>query len=564
MPTIPTYYSKGNLPTEGMPRIPGDIGTPVGRALEQAGGQMAQQGFQFLQEEQELKFSSELVDHMTSASEQLHKLKRDTLASPEFLADPEGTAAKFAESTKQLQQEMLGKASSERMQTTLKKHFASEALHAIDQVGTSAIKRRNEIGEGKFQTGLIRIETLMGPEDSTPEQFEKNLGLGQAIIRKFALSGMKPADVAKMEQTWTGKMLTKRAHADIYNNPGKAYQELSENTGYYKYIPDKTSLLEHAQKEMERQETKGRVESERAERDRKIAQVNAIRTDLKTRFPNDFDTQLRLVDDPKIYPDLEEKEREALKSDIRQDVNFSQARAQRVQNQVDESVQATFLKDLVGGNPWTDTVITGSRASSDQQKKMMEASRAYRKHMEQNAGRVYETDKAVEADVIAGIYSGKIKDKTSLLPYLANGLSPDDVTKYAGLIDQTAKDPEHANAMHRAEQLFTDRFGKDDEMKPERARFLIDLETTAKAKGLKGKAIFDEAESQLQMIGKGWFSSGRPKFMIEREQPGLVPIPEGMSMERRRAVTDILRRSGKPTTDAYIDALDKKMQAEGK
>jgi len=227
-------------------------------------------------------------------------------------------------------------------------------------------------------------------------------------------------------------------------------------------------------------------------------------------------------------------------------------------------VQATFLKDLVGGNPWTDTVITGSRASSDQQKKMMEASRAYRKHQEENAGRVYETDKAVEADVIAGIYSGKIKDKTSLLPYLANGLSPDDVTKYAGLIDQTAKDPEHANAMHRAEQLFTDRFGSDDDIKPERASFLIDLEDAAKKKGLRGRAIFDEAESRMKMIGKSWFSRGTPLFMMRRE-PEFVETPvEGMDMNRRKTIIEILQANGKPTTPDYVDALDKRMREQGK
>ncbi len=563
MPTIPMYHSKGNIPTEGMPRIPENIGTPVGRALERGGEQLSSIGFHQLEQQEELKFLSELADVQTEAMERLSGMHRETLNSAEFMAEPEKTAASFAERAKAMQQEYVGRIKNERAAMVFKKQFAQDALRSIDHVANAAVKQQQMAGAGRLEMAVARAGRSADAATSE-EEFQRNVGLGMAFIKQMQLAGAKPAELVKRAEKWRSERVATRVNTELKANPQAVYEKLSG--GGYPYLDqdDRNRLLSRAQLEVEHRTNRDRIERERLDKQAKIEQVNTIRTDLKTRFPNDYDMQLRLVDDPKIYPDLQEKEREALKSDIRQDISFSQARAQRVQNQVDETVQATFLKDMVGGNPWTDTVITGSRASSDQQKKMMEASRAYRKHQEENAGRVYETDKAVEADVIAGIYSGKIKDKTALLPYLANGLSPDDVNKYAGLIDQAAKDPEHASAMHRAEQAFTARFKDHEDYWPELGRFMIDLEDAAKKKNLRGRAIFDEAESQMKMIGKSWFSSGTPLFMMRREDEFVEAPVEGMDMNRRKTIIEILKANGKPVTDEYVDALDKRMREQGK
>lgn len=225
MPTIPTYYSKGNLPTEGMPRIPEGAGGQVGAALARSGEQLAGIGFKRFEEQQELNFISELADKHTEAMERLTTLRRDTLNSPKFYEDPDGAAAEFSNQAKALRDEYLA-GMGNRMSAVFKRQFGGEALSHINHVADAAFKQKQALGEGKFINARIRLGRLAdATQDVTAKM--KYIGLAEAYMTQAEKMGiMKPADREKEMERF------KMDRAEVYyrdmaiNRPDQALSEL--------------------------------------------------------------------------------------------------------------------------------------------------------------------------------------------------------------------------------------------------------------------------------------------------------------------------------------------------
>lgn len=231
MPTIPTYYSKGNLPTEGLPKIPENIGTPVGRALERGGEQMSSLGFQMLKEEQDLKFISELADKHTEAQEKLSTLRRETLNSPDFYADPDTAANNFATKAKELRDSYVSSMSNAKMQAVFKRQFGNEALTSIDHVANAASNQRRLMGEGAFYGAVTRLGT-MADNAATDEEAGKYMGQALGYYDLMEQRGLiKPEAKVKEIEKFKSDRAERRMRALAINQPDVALDVLAGATG---------------------------------------------------------------------------------------------------------------------------------------------------------------------------------------------------------------------------------------------------------------------------------------------------------------------------------------------
>lgn len=230
MARIPQYYSKGGPPTEGLPRIPENIGTAVGRALERGGGQIADEGFRMLKEEQDLKFVSELADKHSEAQEKLSTLRRETLSSPEFFADPDRAEAAFTAQAKKLQDDYR-KTMDPRMAAVFARQFGSEVRTHIDHVADAAFKQRMALGEGKFYGAITRLGKL-ADEAQTDEEAQKYMGQAHGIYALMEQRGLiKPENKVKEVEKFNSDRAERRMTTMAIRSPGVALDLLGGASG---------------------------------------------------------------------------------------------------------------------------------------------------------------------------------------------------------------------------------------------------------------------------------------------------------------------------------------------
>lgn len=584
MPEIPVYYSRQKLQEVGIPRIPESAAGEVAGATAKLGERLAAVAEQEAVKQHDLKFSGELIDHISTATQELGTLERNTLASPEMQADPEGTAARYAEQTGVMQKAYLGKLTDPRMQLAFKKHFLSEFTASGDRVANAAIKQRYNLAGGSYQKGIITMGDA-ADRSISDEEFQRYVGIGQAIIAQKTRTGHKPEEVEREKRAWTSERLAIRAGAFILRDAKGAFDAISNGTGIYGGLDEKhrNELSKRAQSAIEHQENKLQVETAREETKMKQFRVNAAYEDVKRKLPGDPMAQLELLSDINIYPDLDQQQRESLRDSVRQDIAELEKRRTDNQKKIDDQVHGNFMSRMLAGRPPSDSEIDASDASPKTKEHMANAAKAWRDHEMSQADKAekkkYATDPAVHADIISRIWTTdpvkRITDKTQLLPYVNKGLSVDDASQLEKSIER-ANDVTDSGYFKMASDMFKQKFpDKDDENRAMQAEFMILLDSEVKKEGLTGKAIFDRAKANLEVANKKaaddwvrrWIDpkATQPLYRKKLEEPFVeVPASVGLTEERKAQIGEVLRSSGKPVTDANILTIDRQLRAKGR